>query len=622
YDTQGRLSGNTQTTTGLTGGKALSYTFNADDTLASVTYPSLLRTTTCYDTLGRVKWLTGATGTVTCTDAVGPAGSYVQSASYTYTGTEMASVITLGNNLVETLTQNMRGQLTDVQLEPLWRLVNAYGTTNNNGNVQSQTLTVGTAPALTTNYTYDMLIRLTQASETANAPNTGWTEAYGYDRYGNRWLSSHAGLPAPATNDVPETQGRYGTVPNNRIDKDVFPANHDNAGRLLAWSGQTIGYDGEDRMVAAGSISFSYDGEGRRVKKVAGTETTVYVYDAFGQLAAEYSTVAPAESGRRYVTADHLGSTRAITDTSATPVLTSCLDYLPFGGLVPVGTNGRSVAPCYAAANSLKVKFTGKERDLIGLDDSSGLDYFGARYFSGAQGRFTSPDPLMASAHVLNPQTWNRYSYALNNPLRITDPEGLYPSPTYACDKEHTECLNATQRALLERSTITDKKGNKLTGEAAYRSLSEKQQNAFVNVTDRLASMKLSDGTTALSKVGSLTAIETDRIKGSVDSSLGSLIQSDDRFHSASGALHPGFDTASFKSKDVELNVQFSFGPGMKVADIDQDLYQDWRHGWEVVSNHATFTTTSQDTVRKMMIARPEIGLTPSTDSKWNRPPQ
>jgi len=73
-------------------------------------------------------------------------------------------------------------------------------------------------------------------------------------------------------------------------------------------------------------------------------------------------------------------------------------------------------------------------------------------------------------------------------------------------------------------------------------------------------------------------------------------------------------------SKEDELNVQISFGQGMKAADIDQDLYQDWRHGWEVISNHATNTTTNQDTVRKMMIARPEIRITPSTDQNWNRP--
>jgi len=149
-----------------------------------------------------------------------------------------------------------------------------------------------------------------------------------------------------------------------------------------------------------------------------------------------------------------------------------------------------------------------------------------------------------------------------------------------------------------------------------------RQQNAFVNITDRLSSIKLSDGSTALSKVSSLTSIETDRIKGTVDPSFGNLIKNDDRFHSVSGALHPGYDEASYKSKENELNVQFSFGQGMKAADIDQDLYQDWRHAWEVISSHATNTTTNQDTVRKMMIARPEIGITPSTDPKWNRPQQ
>jgi RHS repeat-associated protein len=65
-------------------------------------------------------------------------------------------------------------------------------------------------------------------------------------------------------------------------------------------------------------------------------------------------------------------------------------------------------------------QFTGKERDA-----ETGLDYFGARYFSGAQGRFTSPDPLMASARTSEPQSWNRYAYAFNNPLKYTDPNGM-----------------------------------------------------------------------------------------------------------------------------------------------------------------------------------------------------
>jgi RHS repeat-associated protein len=88
------------------------------------------------------------------------------------------------------------------------------------------------------------------------------------------------------------------------------------------------------------------------------------------------------------------------------------------------------------------VRFTGKERDA-----ETGLDYFGARYFSGAQGRFTSPDPLMASAKVSNPQSWNRYSYTFNNPLRFTDPTGMY---TCEGTKEQCEQFEKTRAAVLK----------------------------------------------------------------------------------------------------------------------------------------------------------------------------
>jgi RHS repeat-associated protein len=68
----------------------------------------------------------------------------------------------------------------------------------------------------------------------------------------------------------------------------------------------------------------------------------------------------------------------------------------------------------------MTVEFTSKERDA-----ETGLDYFGARYMSSAQGRFSSPDPLgMNILRVLNPQRWNMYAYAVNNPLAYTDPDG------------------------------------------------------------------------------------------------------------------------------------------------------------------------------------------------------
>jgi len=60
-------------------------------------------------------------------------------------------------------------------------------------------------------------------------------------------------------------------------------------------------------------------------------------------------------------------------------------------------------------------RFTGKE-----LDPETALHYFGARYYRNLWGRFTSVDPVMVVAlGLVSPQRWNRYSYALNNPLGV-----------------------------------------------------------------------------------------------------------------------------------------------------------------------------------------------------------
>jgi RHS repeat-associated protein len=85
--------------------------------------------------------------------------------------------------------------------------------------------------------------------------------------------------------------------------------------------------------------------------------------------------------------------------------------------------------------------FTGKERDA-----ETGLDYFGARYFSAAQGRFTSPDPVFFQAGMLtDPQRFNLYAYVRNNPLRYVDPKGEAIELT-GTDEERAKKLAADER--------------------------------------------------------------------------------------------------------------------------------------------------------------------------------
>jgi RHS repeat-associated protein len=167
-------------------------------------------------------------------------------------------------------------------------------------------------------------------------------------------------------------------------------------------------YDAENRMtsssIGGGTATYSYDGQGRRVMKQSGGITTVYVYDAKGELTQEYAngTVSTPLCYTCYLMADHLGSTRLMLDSSGNIVTKH--DYLPFGEEILQGTDGRDAT---WGGSDPRQKFTSKERDA-----ESGLDYFGARYMSSAQGRFTSPDPSRLSAFIDNPQTWNMYSYA------------------------------------------------------------------------------------------------------------------------------------------------------------------------------------------------------------------
>jgi RHS repeat-associated protein len=138
-----------------------------------------------------------------------------------------------------------------------------------------------------------------------------------------------------------------------------------------------------------------------------GAETTVFVYNASGQLVAEYSTQTAQSPQTSYLTTDHLGSTRLVTDQLG--AVKDRKDYGAFGD--ETATAARVSALGYTTDEPTRIRHTGYEKDA-----ESSLEFAQARYYSTTHGRYTSADPLTASASIRNPQTFNRYTYVLNSP--------------------------------------------------------------------------------------------------------------------------------------------------------------------------------------------------------------
>jgi len=133
-----------------------------------------------------------------------------------------------------------------------------------------------------------------------------------------------------------------------------------------------------------------------------------YIYAGDRKIARINFDGAGAPVSKTFYHGDHLGSTIGLTDQETTVVWDRA--YLPYGGTF---TGTGTIQNTH--------QYTAKE-----LEAATGLYYYGARYHNPAIGRFMSPDP--AGADPTNPQSWNRYAYVLNNPMKYVDPDGKCPS--------------------------------------------------------------------------------------------------------------------------------------------------------------------------------------------------
>ncbi len=172
------------------------------------------------------------------------------------------------------------------------------------------------------------------------------------------------------------------------------------------------------------AASYTYDAVGWRVQKTTSAGSSQYLFDVLGNVTEELngSTLNRAEiylgsahlgtytGGNIYFShTDLLGNERA-RSLSTTPGVTSqtCTN-LPFGD-----------SQSCTGTDSSPLHFTGFQRDT-----ETGLDQTWFRKYSSAQGRWLTPDPLGSSAAPITPQSWNRYSYVLNNAMNSIDPLGL-----------------------------------------------------------------------------------------------------------------------------------------------------------------------------------------------------
>jgi len=233
----------------------------------------------------------------------------------------------------------------------------------------------------------------------------------------------------------------------------AFQASYDAMGAMTALSaaptqGDKVDwayeYDAINKLIKASKNGQAmqtnvYDYLGRRlVRQDAQGEVTIYVDKLYQEkrdgddvtqtlrLDTPYGLVAtvdskasgPAASGTvvdtRYFSQNHLRSTVMTTDAAGN--VTSQLHYLPYGELW--GSSGDE---------GFEVKFTGKE-----LDAETGLYDYGARFYSPALGRFLSADNRLGASRFRQ-DAYNRYQYALGDPMLYRDPTGHWAESTWRC---------------------------------------------------------------------------------------------------------------------------------------------------------------------------------------------
>jgi RHS repeat-associated protein len=325
------------------------------------------------------------------------------------------------------------------------------------GNVK--TIADGKAGPQTQSFNYDELDRLINAQATGGSYGAYSLEQYGYTNTGGKignLTSKGTSNYTDGTQSSSCSDGALGkahavvTAGSNTYCYD----RNGNMVRRTVGSAYNLSYDAENRLTGisgAASASFYYDADGNRVKATVNGATTAYVgnyfewvgststmvkyYYADGQRVAMRQKNA-STNVLSFLLSDHLGSTAVTANSGGAKVAE--LRYKAWGETRPSG---------YAeSATPTTYRFT-SQRLESGVDSVAGLYYYNARWYDPYLNRWLSPDTIVPQPG--NPQSLNRYSYVLNNPVKYTDPTGHWEKcgEGPGCDRPLTD----QERFDLER---------------------------------------------------------------------------------------------------------------------------------------------------------------------------
>lgn len=294
---------------------------------------------------------------------------------------------------------------------------------DNVGNVLAQTdgRPPGADAPHSRTFVLDGRYRLVTTAGGGSAAIPAYVRTYKYDAASNvRQFPTHG--DAPIEYD-PQSNRIAGITVNGAL---VPLYSHDANGNVVRLPERDLAFDTHGRLLRVrrddgAEVAYRYNAAGERIWRtttIGGvTRRTLFLAGVYEEdddgavrryVAASGMPIAVDESGARsYLHCNELGHVVATTDTAG--ALANSRFFHPFGETA-------------ATTSTVLPTFGGKI-----LDDVSGLYHFGARDYAPEIGRFVSPDPLYLDKPLLaisNPQLFNLYAYAANNPLIYSDPSG------------------------------------------------------------------------------------------------------------------------------------------------------------------------------------------------------